>query len=209
MPMIEAGLGHRAATKVLMFRRLDADRQQDLKRGVRSCAHERRKGPGIETCLLKCILHAIARAVWPGITQFAVRPGRRKRRPLPSFRIRLQKLAPLFPLPFMRPFDPRDDSGVEIAPLRKLKAKLRNLVRHFGRGGQARPRTPSCRGHQNNSRPSALSAWTSRPMARASSAASFRQGIGCPSPSSTGTDFSQSAQSLAAACGTSRATSSR
>ena len=57
--------------------------------------------------------------------------------------------------------------------------------------------------------PAALSAWTSRPMARASSAACFRQGVARPSPSSTGTDFSHSAQSLAAACGTSRATSSR
>ena len=57
--------------------------------------------------------------------------------------------------------------------------------------------------------PAALSAWTSRPMATASSAACFRQGVARPSPSSTGTDFSHSAQSLAAACGTSRATSSR
>ena len=68
MPMIEAGLGHRAATELLIFRRLDADRQQNFKRGVRSCAHERRKGPGVETCLLKCVLHAIARAIRPRFT---------------------------------------------------------------------------------------------------------------------------------------------
>ena len=66
--MIEAGLGHRAATEVLVLRGLDADRQQDLERGVRPCAHERRKGPSVETCLLKCILHVIARAIRPRIT---------------------------------------------------------------------------------------------------------------------------------------------
>ena len=67
--MIEAGFGHRAATEILVSRSLDADRQQDLKRGVRFCARERRKGPGVQTRLLKCILHVIARAIRPRITQ--------------------------------------------------------------------------------------------------------------------------------------------
>jgi len=89
-----------------------ADSQQDLMRGVRSRAHERRKDPGVETCLLKCILHAIARAVRPWITQLALRPSRGKRRSLPSFWIRLKKLASLLALPFMRLFDPCNDCGV-------------------------------------------------------------------------------------------------
>ena len=74
MPVIEAGLGHRAATEILIFRRLDADRQQDFKRRTRSRPNERRKGPGVKTCLLKCVLHAIARAVGPRWTEFAARP---------------------------------------------------------------------------------------------------------------------------------------
>ena len=65
MPMIETRLGHRAAPKILMFRRLNANRQQDFKRRVWFCTHERRKGPGVETCLLKCILDVIARTVRP------------------------------------------------------------------------------------------------------------------------------------------------
>ena len=36
----------------------------------------------------------------------------------------------------MRLFDPSDDCGIEIAPLRKLKAKLRNFIRQFWRGSQ-------------------------------------------------------------------------
>ena len=39
-------------------------------------------------------------------------------------------------LPFMRLFERCDDCRVEIAPLRKLKAWLRDFIRQFWRGGQ-------------------------------------------------------------------------
>jgi hypothetical protein len=119
-----------------MFRRLDADRQQDFKRRVRFCAHERRKGPGVETCISKCILHAIARAFRPRLTKVTARPWRKRLLPLLSFGIRLQVLASLFAFLFMRLFEPRDYCAVEIAPLRKLKAKLCDFIRQVWRRSQ-------------------------------------------------------------------------